>query len=145
MPRTFLGRRARWAVQGFLLLAVVLRAFIPVGYMPSADRPFTLQLCPDGLPRTLLPDEHAHHHAGSDSAGPGSDTVGSGDSGSSPHESFSAMHCVFAAVAGATPPAYQPATAVADSSAPIVQRALAAPVQAARHGPQQARAPPHLS
>ena len=38
-----------------VLLAFVLRAVIPVGFMPAADGSLSLVICPGGLPAGLLP------------------------------------------------------------------------------------------
>jgi hypothetical protein len=40
-----------------LLVALVVRALIPAGFMPAADRPFSFQICPDGFPAALLAQE----------------------------------------------------------------------------------------
>jgi hypothetical protein len=39
-----------------MLLAFTVRAFIPHGYMPAMNRPFSFQICPDGFPAQLLRD-----------------------------------------------------------------------------------------
>jgi hypothetical protein len=39
-----------------LLVALVVRALIPAGFMPATDRPFSFQICPDGFPAQLLQD-----------------------------------------------------------------------------------------
>jgi hypothetical protein len=66
---------------GLVLIAFLLRALIPAGFMPSASRPFALELCPSTFPAAWLAqlggqgghaahaqhhDHHAHHaqHAG---------------------------------------------------------------------------------
>src|SRR5262245_42863699 len=49
----------------WLLIAFALRALLPQGFMPDAE-PFTLKLCPAGLPAQVLTtpvDPHAAHHA----------------------------------------------------------------------------------
>jgi hypothetical protein len=103
-----------------MLLAIALRSLIPVGFMPSADRPFTLEICPDGFPVQLLlrdataQSRHTNHLApGVDyDHGPGSahhddpSGVGSHD-----HATWRSSQCVFAAVASAPP--------VSDSARPM--------------------------
>ena len=42
------------------LAALLLRALIPVGFMPAHDAPLTLEICPEGFPAGLL--LHAAHH-----------------------------------------------------------------------------------
>jgi hypothetical protein len=69
MRQAFLHRRAQRAwLLGLVLPALVLRAFIPAGFMPASDRPFSIELCREGLPAELLapgePAQH-HHHSGS--------------------------------------------------------------------------------
>lgn len=160
MPRRM--RLSFRAFQGFLLLALVLRAFIPVGYMPSADRPFTLELCPDGFPVELLSaahEEHVNHgfgpagseHAGHDSgpANSGTDHADHGaqpaGGGTHPHDSFLSMHCVFAAVASATPPQLDAIAALAPPSSAVAPDPASPLFQAPRFRTQQPRAPPALS
>ncbi len=48
-------------LSGLLLAALLLRAWIPVGFMPASGTPFMLQLCPAVA---AVPVEHAHHHHG---------------------------------------------------------------------------------
>lgn len=38
-----------------VLLALALRALIPVGFMPAGDGTLSLMICPGGFPPTLLP------------------------------------------------------------------------------------------
>ncbi len=42
--------QTRKLIAGIALAAIALRALIPAGFMPAADHPFSLELCPDGLP-----------------------------------------------------------------------------------------------
>lgn len=45
---------------GVLLAALVLRALIPAGFMPSSAQPFALEICRAGFPAILdVGDEHA--------------------------------------------------------------------------------------
>jgi hypothetical protein len=37
-----------------LLVALFVRALIPMGFMPAMDRPFSFQICPDGFPAHML-------------------------------------------------------------------------------------------
>jgi hypothetical protein len=58
-------RRGSWA--GILLLALlVLRAYVPAGFMPASGTPFLLELCPAAL-AAEMPASHAHHHSGTHS------------------------------------------------------------------------------
>jgi hypothetical protein len=52
-------RRPQPLLTSALLVAVLLRALIPAGFMPSSGRPFTLQICPSGLPASVLASLHA--------------------------------------------------------------------------------------
>jgi hypothetical protein len=78
MRRVLRPKQRLWVISA-LLLALVVRALIPAGFMPAIDRPFSFQICPDGFPAALLSDlaiagaderaatgaEHAgHHHPG---------------------------------------------------------------------------------
>jgi hypothetical protein len=55
-------RSKSWA--GTLLLALLLlRAYVPVGYMPARGAPFLLEICPAGLMVGMA--HHAHQHGGS--------------------------------------------------------------------------------
>ena len=55
--------RARRALAGaLLLLALLFRAAVPVGFMPSGEGPFALKICPDGLPNAHA--AHLHHGEG---------------------------------------------------------------------------------
>jgi hypothetical protein len=55
--------RARRTLAGaVLLLALLFRAAVPVGFMPSGEGPFALKICPDGLPNAH--SAHLHHGDG---------------------------------------------------------------------------------
>ena len=82
------GRVCQYWLAVAFLLAIVLRALIPAGFMPGASG---LEFCSGGIPTPMLASAgHAHHH----------DRTGS-PSGSSGH----ADGCVFAgSAAGLAPP-----------------------------------------
>lgn len=42
-----------------VLLALALRALIPIGFMPAGDGTLSLMICPGGFPAALLPHESA--------------------------------------------------------------------------------------
>lgn len=46
--------------------ALLLRVLVPAGWMPDADRPFAIMLCPDAGPATAKAPSHGHmgHHQG---------------------------------------------------------------------------------
>lgn len=48
-------RRSRSRLLPAILLAFVLRALIPIGFMPAADGTLSLMICPGGFPAALLP------------------------------------------------------------------------------------------
>jgi hypothetical protein len=144
----FLNRVHRQWLISLLLVAVGIRALIPAGFMPSNDRPFTFEICPDGFPAQLLHEEqttlagHAGHHH-----------QAQGDQGTqpaekSPHEhgAARAQHCVFAAAAtvGPAPQITLLLAPVASQVAPQSDFTPNIPEQT-RHRVQQPRAPPALS
>jgi hypothetical protein len=53
----------RQLIAGIVLLAFAARALVPQGYMPSRERPLSIEICPEGLPAQLL-GHTAHHHSG---------------------------------------------------------------------------------
>jgi hypothetical protein len=65
MRQVLLHRRPHRWITGILLVALAFRALIPVGFMPSADRPLTLEICHAGL--LMAPDaqHQGPHPAGS--------------------------------------------------------------------------------
>ncbi len=139
-------RRARRALQAFLILAFALRALIPAGYMPASDQPFALQICPDGLPAQFAAaehatqgSEHAEHGAHGDHGSPLT------DDGSHQHETFRASHCAFATVASAGTPEFHAPAATLETSQAVALKPRQIFVQAPQYRPQQPRGPPALS
>jgi Protein of unknown function (DUF2946) len=71
MRRLITGRIQRELLTSLLLVAVAFRALIPVGFMPSAERPFSLEICHAGtlaLPAATsggsdhsVPHDHSSH------------------------------------------------------------------------------------
>lgn len=57
-PLLHSGRRD--LVTSLLLVALLFRAYIPVGFMPAGGAPFQLELCPAFW--TTDPARHQHHH-----------------------------------------------------------------------------------
>jgi hypothetical protein len=83
-------RQHRW-LPSLLVLVLALRALIPVGFMPSGNGQFALQICPEGFPSALLqPSGHHHHDSQDSSPATGHD-----------HKSWMQGHCPFGAAAGA--------------------------------------------
>lgn len=130
----------RWFI-GIALAAFLLRALIPEGFMPSNARPLTLEICPEGFPAQLLPHlAHSEHGARHDRAPP-RDSGQPAPSGTSLFE-----HCSFGASPAAAPSPAPSVLAAFVAAASAVQP-VPPPLRfrAARHRPQQARAPPALS
>jgi hypothetical protein len=48
-------RAIRQRLSVAVLLALALRALIPIGFMPAGDGTFSLMICPGGFPPALLP------------------------------------------------------------------------------------------
>jgi hypothetical protein len=110
-------RRRRWAL--LALPALLLRALIPVGFMPVATADgFSIEFCPDAGPlpaaASAAADPHAHHHH---------HTEGGPDRSSASHHApcpFAASATLAAApeaAAVAAPPALERAPGEADVSA----------------------------
>ena len=79
-------RGAHRLIGGVILLAFALHALVPQGFMPASDRPFTVEICPEGFPAELLMlGGHHHHHGG-------------------PHSQ--AEHCVFGTACATGPPSH---------------------------------------
>lgn len=136
------GKRTGRALASFLLLAFLVRSLIPAGFMPAADRPFTLEICPDGFPVHLLPRHADHVHPASDT---GSDAGTGPAPGSSHHTSWS-THCAFAAIASAPPSAHPGAFALHFEVATLpFADADARVVTTTRFRIAQPRAPPLLA
>jgi hypothetical protein len=53
MRRVLSPPQRLWVIST-LLVALLVRALIPAGFMPATDRPFSFQICPDGFPAALL-------------------------------------------------------------------------------------------
>jgi hypothetical protein len=147
-PRVVSKAMDRWLIS-ILLVAFAFRALIPQGFMPSADRPFTLQICPDGWPAQMFspvaPDAHAAHGAHHAGHHQGTDGAQSGEALShQQHGQYKNHHCAFAASAGAAlAPSFPPIVSL--SAEQIRVRAPSVPLVVATqsHRPQQPRAPPH--
>jgi hypothetical protein len=80
-------RQHRW-LPSLLVVALVLRALIPVGFMPGGNGQLALQICPEGFPAALLHASDHHHHDSQGSTG-------------HDHKSWMQGHCPFGAAAGA--------------------------------------------
>jgi hypothetical protein len=58
------GRRDLFT--GLLLVVLLFRAYVPVGFMPASGTPFLLEPCPATYP-VQMPAHHEHHHSGTHS------------------------------------------------------------------------------
>jgi hypothetical protein len=146
MRAAFFSRSERRGLAGLVLFAFLLRALIPAGFMPSADRPFTLEFCPSTFPAAWLAKagnqgsqaDHAQHHHHAEHAGHATTDT-------SPAEKSGFEHCPFGTASSVAPgvepgitlPGAEPASVpdFIDDSAP--------PARLIRS--QKARAPPVFS
>jgi hypothetical protein len=108
----------------FLLVMLLFRAYVPIGFMPASGTPFLLEFCPAAV-TVPMPAQHAHHHSGS-------------------HAEFA--HCPFGSAPAAGPISH---VIPFEPPAPIVSPCVAAfePVlQSARlQRAHQPRGPPSLA
>jgi hypothetical protein len=144
----FLHSAQRRMIISLLLVAIVVRALVPAGFMPSPDRPFTLQICPDGFPAQLL------HHAADMEPGfaQSGEHMAHGAHGSHEHGgqhehgTARAEHCVFTALAAVAPPPQIAVLLTTLAGQAIPLSPAASPVfESARYRIQQPRGPPLLS
>jgi hypothetical protein len=143
MSRGFFNREAHSWIIGIVLMALAVRALIPAGFMPSAEQPFTLQICPEGFPSQLLDRRHGFHHEHSEGHDHAPrDSLG----GTHRHDLSRSEHCVFAAAAGIGPAPH------AEVLAAWVEAATASsvppqspPLGVQRFRTPQPRAPPSLA
>jgi len=147
-------QRAHRATIGSLLLVVfALRALIPQGFMPSAQSPLVLQICPDGFPVHLLAvaaDPHAAHRHHDGHAMHGQESAGGVQASGTPthhHKSAASEHCIFGAgMASVGPPSQSISAPGPLAAAPPPQILTTVPVFAPqRFRTPQPRAPPLLA
>ena len=62
MRQRFFDRSRRDLMTRFLLVILLLRAYVPVGFMPASGAPFLLEFCPAAV-TSQMPAHH--HHSGS--------------------------------------------------------------------------------
>jgi hypothetical protein len=58
----FSRKASRMLIAGVMLFAFAVRSLIPLGFMPSSERPFSVEICPEGFPVQLLVHAGQHHH-----------------------------------------------------------------------------------
>jgi hypothetical protein len=137
------------------LLAFVVRSLIPAGFMPAADRPFTLEICPDGLPAHVALPAHAddavhlHDHASVAAERAGDMHATEAGEHSAPHDPHSThkswTHCPFAGLASAPAPLHVAEAAPSLSlTAVAISDTDARFVSTTRFRIAQPRAPPSL-
>ena len=61
MHSTLFNRRRRELVTSTLLVALVLRALIPVGFMPASGEGFSLTICRADFPASSAPQDPGRH------------------------------------------------------------------------------------
>lgn len=125
-------RRHRELLTGWLLVAFVLRAWVPAGFMPSSVDPWSLEMCRAGFAATLSPAQFETAFGHVDES-PASDPVAPVD------------HCVFATAGAAPLPQFgSAAAAVRTSTFARADRSTTHPLrlQLSAH---RARAPPFLT
>ncbi len=61
MRSTLFNRRRRELVTSILLVALVLRALIPVGFMPASGEGFSLTICRAEFPAPSSPQDTGRH------------------------------------------------------------------------------------
>jgi hypothetical protein len=117
-------RNRRWLLASIMLVAFASRVLIAPGFMPASDRPFSIEICWEGLPADLLgdPQQGPHHHHGSPSQ---------------------SEHCVFGTACSAGPISHLPLPSDFSSPQQLRADAFASIAVAVRvvHLPQP-RAPP---
>jgi hypothetical protein len=63
--RKYLFKSGRRDLFTSLLLVVLLfRAYVPVGFMPASGTPFLLEMCPATYHQVQMPGHLQHHHSG---------------------------------------------------------------------------------
>jgi len=100
--------RRQW-LASTLLAAFALRALIPAGFMPAPDRPFSLEICWEGLPSGMLAqgEDSPASSMDMDSMDMGSMDKGSAAQHRSGGHSHS-EHCVFGTACSAGPISHLP-------------------------------------
>lgn len=149
MARNFLSPSASASFARIVLFAFTLRTLIPAGFMPSAERAFTLEFCPDGFPVELLPAASVKYplhgtHVGHRHADPAPDD----GSAQTPHggKTHQSDHCAFASAAGGPRLADIPALSVPPEAGQLTGFEYLAPsVGPHRFLLSQPRAPPTLT
>jgi hypothetical protein len=138
---------------GIMLVAFASRALIPPGFMPASGRPFSIEICWEGLTADMLAHvEHSHADSmGMESMGMGGMPAEDSTShhgplqGAHPHSGSPSQseHCVFGTACSAGPVLHLPLPSDFSSAQQLRAVAFASIAVAVRvvHLPQP-RAPP---
>jgi hypothetical protein len=125
MRARFFSSRRHHALTGILLGLLLLRAYVPVGFMPASGAPFLLQLCPAAAPMST--DMGMPMGAGMSMHMPADMPVGT-DPSASRHHSGSHGHfdnCPFGSAPATGPVShfvvFQPAGDIAQRSVGVFQ------------------------
>ncbi len=120
----------RGALASMVLPALVLRALIPVGFMPvSGNGGLTMELCPGAVAMAEVPFAQRHHGVGSGASGGAARAL-----------------CVFAASAApAVTPVVPPMSLIGPRTRPAIQAATPSISLPSILRSQSARAPPDLT
>jgi hypothetical protein len=115
-------RSRRKLLASTLLVAFAARALIPAGFMPGPDRPFAIEICPEGFPAEMLEHGEPQH---TDSMGLGSMDMDSMSPESVPahHHSGSpshSEHCVFGTACSAGPTTHSALPTGLSSAPPLL-------------------------
>lgn len=139
-------REKRLLMASIMLVAILARVLIPSGFMPASDRPFSLQVCWEGLPAALLASLDASHAESMDMGSMDMSSMDMGSMGGHHHPDgvSGSEHCVFGTACGAGPIPYLPLPSDFSTSRQLYSTTLALLAVAVRvvHLPQS-RAPPH--
>jgi hypothetical protein len=128
-------RATRQRLIAAVLLALALRALIPLGFMPAGDGTLSLMICPAGFPPALLPQQKTLQD---DMGMPGMPTPQH-----SGHGLMDDGYCVFTTgFSSAPPPLLLAALVLLLACLGIVRTRVAAPAGIRLVHVPQARAPP---
>ena len=61
MRKHLINCKRRDRLTSFLLVMLLFRAYVPVGFMPASGTPFLLELCPAAAPMPMLMPAHHDH------------------------------------------------------------------------------------
>jgi hypothetical protein len=143
------SQRRRCFVAAVVLLALLPRVLVPVGYMPehatSGALPVVLRMCASGFPAALLAFSHEAQMA-SGQMDHAAHLAHLRHAGHADHDAAGTEHCVFSALAAnALLAAHAGAPLLATILVRLPARTASSPAGRLRHVLPQARGPPALS